>query len=114
MDDEDMTREMVSDLLGEMGYHVIPVKDGQEAIKKFQENKANGNLVDCIIMDLTIPGGMGGEQAVVKIKAIDPEVKVIVASGYSADPVMANYQAYGFDGAVVKPFNGNYLKSSTS
>lgn len=63
-----------------------------------------GALIDLIIMDLTIPGSMGGKEAVGKIHEIDPKAKVIVSSGYSNDPVMANYSEYGFCGATVKPF----------
>ncbi len=61
-------------------------------------------MVDALIMDLTIPGGMGGKEAVGKILAIDPDARVIVASGYSNDPVMAHYEKYGFIGSIAKPF----------
>ena len=64
----------------------------------------NGQKFDCVIMDLTIPGGMGGKEAIGRIIEIDPEVKAIVSSGYSNDPVMADYGKYGFSGRVAKPY----------
>jgi DNA-binding NtrC family response regulator len=63
-------------------------------------------------MDLTIPGGMGGEEAVQEIHTIDPAAKVIVSSGYSNDPIMANYQDYGFVAALVKPFQLQDLRAT--
>jgi DNA-binding NarL/FixJ family response regulator len=78
--------------------------DGKEAVEEYRKSLASQNSVDLIIMDLTIPGGMGGEEAVKAILNIDPEARVIVSSGYSNNPVMANYAQYGFRSAVVKPY----------
>jgi DNA-binding NtrC family response regulator len=65
----------------------------------------SGNPFDVVVMDLTVPGGMGGKETVGKIREIDPKAKVIVSSGYSNDPVMANYKDFGFCGIIAKPFN---------
>ena len=83
---------------------MLSAKDGHEALELYQEAKEAGAPIDLIIMDLTIPGGMGGKDAVEKIHELDPQAKVIVSSGYSNDPVMANFGEYGFLGAMVKPF----------
>ncbi|MDH3360481.1 MAG: ATP-binding protein, partial [Desulfobulbaceae bacterium] len=101
MDDEEMVRNVLKEMLTIFGHDVILTADGNEAIKAFKEADPP---IDLIIMDLTIPGGMGGKEAVKKILEIDKNAKVIVSSGYSNDPIMANYKDYGFSGAIVKPF----------
>ena len=73
-------------------------------IEVFCEHHKSDNPVDVVIMDLTIPGGMGGKEAVQEIMKIDPEAKVVVSSGYSNDTAMANYQQYGFKAAIAKPY----------
>ena len=114
MDDEGMVREIVAKMLSISGYEVIAAKDGDEALKLYQKAKDDGLPIDLIIMDLTIPGGMGGKDAVGKVLQIDPQAKVIVSSGYSNDPVMADFSEYGFLGALVKPFQIQELKGIVS
>ncbi|MBW6521255.1 MAG: PAS domain S-box protein [Desulfoarculaceae bacterium] len=104
MDDEKLIREVTSAMLNLLGHEVIPAKDGKEAIELYRQHQDAGDPIDIIIMDLTIPGGMGGKLAIQEIHAINPEAKVIVSSGYSNDPVMAHCQDYGFIAALVKPF----------
>jgi DNA-binding NarL/FixJ family response regulator len=87
----------------------VLAKDGEEAIEIYRQLMATGKAVDLVIMDLTVPGGMGGKESIEKLLEIDPQVKVIVASGYSNDPVMANYSDYGFKGVISKPFLINEL-----
>ena len=105
MDDEPMVRDLAEQMLTHLGYEVVLVVDGAEAIARYKEAREAGDSFDLIVMDLTIPGGMGGAEAVQEILAINPEAKVIVSSGYSNDPAMANYRDYGFSGAVAKPFD---------
>ena len=104
MDDEEMVRDVAKAIFTMLGHEVILAADGEEAVELYKRQNDSGQPVDIIIMDLTIPGGMGGEKTVQEILAINPEAKVIVASGYSHDPVMAHYQDYGFIAAIVKPF----------
>ncbi len=111
MDDDEMIRDVVGDMLIHMGYEVEFSTDGVEACRKYTESMEKNDKFDLIIMDLTIPGGMGGKKAVKKILKIDPEAKVVVSSGYSNDPVMGDYKSYGFSGVVVKPFQMEELKS---
>lgn len=104
MDDEEMIREVVGDMLIHMGYKVDFSKDGVEACRKYCDSIKKKEKFDAVIMDLTIPGGMGGKQAVKEILKMDSKAKVIVSSGYSNDPVMSDYKSYGFSGVAVKPF----------
>jgi PAS domain S-box-containing protein len=105
MDDEKMIRDMARLLLTHLGYDVVLAADGHEAVRMFRELREQGQPVVVTIMDLTIPGGMGGQQAVKEILSIDPAAKVIVSSGYSDDPVMAHYRDFGFRSAISKPFS---------
>jgi len=91
------------------GYAYDYAGDGVEALEKYIAAQKEGNPFDVVIMDLTIPGGMGGKEAIDKFLAVDPKVTAIVSSGYSVDPVLANYADYGFKGRLVKPFKMNDL-----
>ena len=104
MDDEEMLRTLAAHILIELGHEAEVVKDGDEALAVYSKAMEAGSPFDGVIMDLTIPGGMGGKEAVAKLLELDPGAKVIVASGYSNDPVMANYKAHGFVAMLVKPF----------
>jgi len=104
MDDEAMVREISRQMLEYLGHTVQTVAEGRGAIAAYKEAMASGKGFDLAIMDLTIPGGMGGKEAVGEIMALDPRARVLVASGYADDPVMADCTTYGFVGCVKKPF----------
>jgi len=104
MDDEESLREVVVEILAALGYAAVCCANGTEAIDRYQEALASGNRFTAVILDLTVPGGMGGKEAAKKLRSMDPAAVLIAASGYSNDPVMADYRAFDFDGTVAKPF----------
>ena len=104
MDDDEMVATTVSLMLQELGHETVFATDGEMALNHYKAALDTAKPFDLVIMDITIPGGMGGEKAVQKVLELDPAAKVIVASGYSNDPIMANYSDYGFCAALSKPF----------
>lgn len=112
MDDEVMLLDVALSQLTVLGHEAILVTNGVQAINRYQELQDQGSPVDLVIMDLTIPGGMGGQEAARQLLKIDPKAKIIVASGYSNDPVMADYEGYGFCAAIAKPFDLKELNST--
>lgn len=104
VDDEEIILSIAREALMLLGYEVETARDGQEALALYQRGREAGRPFAAVIMDLTIPGGMGGKEAAGKLLEYDPQAKVLVSSGYSNDPVMANFADYGFVGVVPKPY----------
>jgi PAS domain S-box-containing protein len=104
MDDEQSVLDVAREALSELGYEVTTARDGEEAISRYREALAAMRRFDVVVMDLTIPGAMGGLDAVRQLLDIDPEVRAIVSSGYSNDPVLANPEGFGFRGVLAKPW----------
>ncbi|TAN62593.1 PAS domain S-box protein [bacterium] len=110
MDDEDIVRKAVVEMTEHAGYGADGAANGQDAVDKYISAKALGSPFDLVILDLTVVGGMGGAEAMKKLIQADPNVKAIVSSGYSNDPVMSEYKAYGFRAVLVKPYSLAKLK----
>jgi len=105
MDDDEGIRKFACTVLSEMGHRVELASDGDAALLAFRRASESEQGFDLVIMDLTIPAGKGGKQTVRELAKLEPEVKVIVSSGYSNDPVMANYRSFGFHDVLPKPFS---------
>jgi PAS domain S-box-containing protein len=104
VDDDRSVLNVGAKLIGSLGYSVEIAEDGAKALNLYSHSKTAGTPFDVVILDLTIPGGMGGKECVRKLKSMDPNVRAIVSSGYSNDPIVLQFQDYGFSGAVVKPY----------
>jgi PAS domain S-box-containing protein len=112
MDDNIPIREFVNQAMPIIGFEVACAQDGAEAIELYKQARAAGQPFDIVIMDLTIPGGMGGKEAIQRLLEIDSDVKAIVSSGYSNEPVMADFRRYGFRGLLPKPYGIEELKQA--
>ena len=105
MDDEEFIRSLAASLLARHGYRVTTVADGAAALREYRRAREEGAPYDLVILDLTVPGGMGGRQTMEELLRLDPGVNAIVSSGYSNDLVLADYQAHGFHGMISKPYD---------
>ncbi len=112
MDDELCIREVLGAMCEQLGYSVELTCDGAEAIERVGRYQRVEQRIDAAILDLSIPGGMGGKDAVGKIRDIDPRIKVLVSSGYSDDDVLSNHSEFGFDGVIKKPYNLSTLSQA--
>jgi len=111
MDDDRMFCEMAAELLQYLGCELVETAGGgEEAVEKFHEAQAGGAPFDLVILDLTVYTGRGGKQIINDLIQLDPGVKAIVTSGYGSDPVMLDHAAFGFFGALRKPFRVAELK----
>ncbi len=109
MDDQEMLREVAAAMLEELGYEAITAEDGEQAVDKYRQSLSQGAPIDLVIMDLTVPGGMGGADSARNILKLDGNAKIMVCSGHAADDVVTRYQDYGFCGVIGKPYNFDEL-----
>jgi CheY-like chemotaxis protein len=104
MDDEQAIRRLLELMMSQLGYEVECASDGAEAIELFTRATASGRGFAGVLLDLTVPGRMGGKEAAAELRKIDPSVKLIVSSGYADIPILSEFQKYGFDDVIRKPY----------
>jgi PAS domain S-box-containing protein len=112
MDDDEIVRKVAVQMLFHLGYEVAEAPDGESALGLYQKALDQGQPFDCVILDLTVPGKMGGKETISRLLTVDPGVKAIVSSGYSNDPIMADYKKFGFAGVIPKPYSMEKLNET--
>jgi len=112
MDDEQIIGDLAKEMLSMLGYDVDVANDGAEAVELYQRALKTPMPYDLVVVDLTVPGGMGGKEAIDILHESDPNIRAIVSSGYSNDPIMANYQKHGFMGVMAKPYTVHELSEA--
>ena len=114
IDDESQVRTVLGRMLEHLGHRVTFARDGSEALGAYAEARSKGQPIDVVLMDLTVPGGMGGQETIGRLRQLDPQARAIVVSGYSNDPVLANHQDYGFCARLAKPVSIKDLAGALS
>ncbi len=109
MDDEEPIRNLLKMILSELGYKPSFAANGEECLAQYASALRRDEKYDLVLMDLTIAGGLGGKETIAELLKLDPKAKAVVSSGYSLDPVMMDYKAFGFSGALGKPYLLNEL-----
>jgi len=112
MDDDLNVLNVAEKMLNLMGYKTATAEDGTEAVTLYRKAMEGNKAFDAVILDLTIPGGMGGKETLKQLAALDPDVKAIVSSGYANDPIMSDFENHGFQGVVAKPYDMEKLGES--
>jgi CheY-like chemotaxis protein len=110
MDDEQIILDVTLEVLQFLGYDVQFARDGSEALALYEKERTAGAPFDVVILDLSVPEGMGGREAIAKLRELDPDVRAVVSSGFSNDPCVQDYTEYGFAGRLAKPYKINDMK----
>ena len=112
MDDDEAVRDVLRAFLARVGHEVVATGEGLEAVRQYREAQQKGNPFDLVILDLTVVEGQGGTETIRQLLDLDPEANVLVSSGYSQDPVMSDYKAYGFCDVLPKPYDSAQLEAA--
>jgi CheY-like chemotaxis protein len=111
MDDEQIILDVTLEVLRFLEYNVMFAREGAIAVDLYKREKEAGSPFDLVILDLSVPEGLGGKETISLLKAYDPAVKAVVSSGYSNDPVVENFRQYGFSGVLAKPYKISDMKA---
>jgi CheY-like chemotaxis protein len=111
MDDEQIILDVTQEVLKFLNYDVMSAKDGLTAIDLYKKEKAAGAPFDIVILDLSVPHGLGGKETIELLRNVDPAVKAVISSGYTNDPVVQDFSRYGFSERLTKPYNIKDLKN---
>ena len=112
MDDEKIIRDVSEAILETLGFDAVLAEDGGKAVRLYRDARDSGEPFDAVILDLSVKDGMGGQEAMAELLSLDPQVKAIICTGYAHDPIVTNYDDYGFKGALTKPHKINDLKEA--
>jgi CheY-like chemotaxis protein len=112
MDDEDAILSATSDMLSFLGHKVTVAKSGEESLVSYRKAQADGLPFDVVILDITVPGGIGAEETLPRLREIDPDVRAIISSGYATHPLLINFAASGYAAALIKPYGFKELEES--
>ncbi len=111
MDDEELIRSLLLEMLDTLGHHAELAVNGAEALAKYREAMSEGRPFDVVVLDLTVRGGMGGAETLRRLRELDPGVKAIMSSGYSNDNIASSYQDAGFKAFLKKPYRIDDLRN---
>jgi CheY-like chemotaxis protein len=114
MDDEELVRSTTAEMLAEMGFSVDEAINAPQAISLYDRSLHDHEPYDLVILDLSIPGEMGGKECFARLRELDPDITAIVASGYCNDPIIDDFTAYGFRGVVTKPYSFDQLGATVT
>jgi CheY-like chemotaxis protein len=111
MDDEQIILEVTGEILKFLNYEVMSAREGLAAVDLYKKEKAAGSPFDIVILDLSVPNGLGGKETIELLKDFDPAVKAVISSGYTTDPVVQDFFRYGFSEKLTKPYNIKEMKN---
>jgi len=111
MDDEQIILDVTQEVLKFLGYEVMFAREGETALEIYKQEKNAGSPFDLVILDLSVPEGLGGKETIGLLKEIDPDVKAVVSTGYSNDPAVLDFAGHGFSGKLSKPYKINDLRN---
>ena len=111
MDDEQVILDVTNEVLRFLGYEVMFARDGAAAVDLYCQERDKGNPFDLVILDLSVPEGVGGKEAFERLHAIDPGAKIVISSGFTNDPMLTDYASFGLDGVLAKPYRITEIKA---
>ena len=111
MDDEQVILDVTNEVLRFLGYEVMFARDGVAAIDLYNQERTKGSPFDLVILDLSVPDGMGGKEAFEKLHALDPNAKIVISSGFTNDPMLTDFASFGLNGVLAKPYRITEIKT---
>ena len=111
MDDEQVILDVTNEVLRFLGYEVMFARDGVAAIDLYNQERARGSPFDLVILDLSVPDGMGGKEAFEKLHSLDPNAKIVISSGFTNDPMLTDFASFGLNGVLAKPYRITEIKA---
>lgn len=111
MDDEQVILDVTNEVLRFLGYEVMFARDGAAAIELYRQEQEKGTPFDLVILDLSVPDGIGGKEAFEKLHALDPGARIVISSGFTNDPMLTDYASFGLNGVLAKPYRITEIKA---